>query len=88
MIEVKKRTDNEFLVTVSDEGTRTEHIVTLDDAYYEDLTGGKITREELIKRAFQFLLERESNQSILSKFNLKVINTYFPEFEHEIRLNK
>ena len=87
MIEVKKKNSQEFVVTVSEKDTRTEHAVTLDDGYYENLTEGKITKEELIKRSFEFLLEREPNESILSEFNLKIINNYFPEFEGKISSN-
>jgi hypothetical protein len=34
---------------------------------------------------FEFLLQRESNTSILSSFELPVIGRYFPEYEDEIR---
>lgn len=84
MIEVSKKNKNEFTVKVEFEGVKTEHNVTLDNDYYQKLTDGEITREELIKKSFEFLLERESNKSILSSFNLKVINRYFPEYEREI----
>lgn len=85
MIEVRKTNSDEFAVTVEERGVKTEHTVTLDDDYYRDLTQGNMTKEELIARSFEFLLERESKESILSKFNLKVIKRYFPEFEREIR---
>jgi len=85
MIEVKKK-EGEFIVTVEEQGSRTRHIVTLDTEYHEKLTHGKITEKELIKRSFEFLLKRESKESILSKFNLKVINRYFPEYESKIKL--
>ncbi len=85
MIEVKKKKQNQFAVTVEEKGTKTEYTVTLDDNYWQDLTGGKITKEEFIKNSFEFLLKRESKESILSRFNLTVIKSYFPEFEDEIR---
>lgn len=44
-----------------------------------------MTKEELIKKSFEFLLKRESKQSILSRFNLRVIGNYFPDFEEEIK---
>ncbi|RKX20332.1 MAG: hypothetical protein DRP26_01850, partial [Candidatus Zixiibacteriota bacterium] len=75
----------EFQVTIKEKGNRSEHAVILDDGYYQNLTDGKITREELIKRSFEFLLEREPKESILSKFNLRVIKNYFPEFEEKLR---
>ena len=86
MIEVKRKSENEFTVIVEEDGSRTRHVVTLDNEYYEKLTQKKITEEELIKRSFEFLLKRESKESILSRFNLKVINRYFPKYESMIRL--
>ena len=85
MIEVKKENGNTFIVKITEGASNTEHIVALDDEYYEFLTQNKISKEELIKRAFEFLLDRESKESILSKFNLRVIQHYFPEFEDEIK---
>ena len=41
--------------------------------------------EELIRKSFEFLLEREPKESILSRFDLSVISRYFPEYEREIR---
>ena len=81
MIKVEKKNQREFKVKV--EGK--EYNVGLDDEYWQDLTGGKIAKEDLIKKSFEFLLEREPKESILSRFNLRIINQYFPEFEEEIR---
>ena len=81
MIKVEKKNQQEFTVKV--EGR--EYNVVLDDEYWQDLTGGKIAKEELIKKSFEFLLEREPKESILSRFNLRIIKQYFPEFEEEIR---
>lgn len=84
MIKVKKKSEHEFIVTVEERESKTQHTVSLDDEYYQKLTGGRITKEELIRDSFEFLLEREPKESILSKFNLKVISQYFPEFEEKI----
>jgi hypothetical protein len=81
MIKVEKKNQQEFTVKVEEK----EFNVGLDDEYWQDLTGGKIAKEELIKKSFEFLLEREPKESILSRFNLRVISKYFPEFEEEIR---
>ncbi len=85
MITIRKTNSDEFAVIVEERCGKTEHTVTLDDEYYRDLTQGKITKEELVKKSFEFLLDRESKESILSKFDMKVIKRYFPEFEREIR---
>jgi hypothetical protein len=87
MIKVLKEKPGQFLVTVENKGATTRHAVKLDDKYYQKLTAGKISREELIKKSFEFLLERESSTSILPEFNLKLITTYFPEYEEEISEN-
>jgi len=81
MIKVEKKNQQEFIVKVGEK----EYNIGLDDEYWQDLTRGKITKEELIKKSFEFLLEREPKESILSRFNLRIINQYFPEFEEEIR---
>jgi len=85
MIEIKKKSDQEFMVSVEEGETRTDHTLTLDDAYYRYLTNGEISKEELIKRSFEFLLEKESKESILSKFDLKVIKNYFSDYEEKIK---
>ena len=81
MIEVKKRNEQVFLVTIEEKNSRSEHEVILDDRYYKKLTDVKITKEELINKSFDFLLEREAKESMLSKFNLIIIKNYFPEYE-------
>ena len=62
-----------------------EYNVNLDDEYWQNLIGCKIAKEELIKKSFKFLLERESKESIFPRFNLRIIKQYFPEFEEEMR---
>lgn len=84
MIEVIKINDHEFEVTVS-ASTQTKHKVTLNEKYYITLAEGKISKEELIRRSFEFLLERESNTMIFREFELPVISRYFPEYESVIK---
>jgi hypothetical protein len=86
MIDVKKIEPGRFSVTVSEGNSSSQHTVSLEEAYYNKLTGGKISEEELIKRSFDFLLQREPKESILSQFSLKVISTYFPAYEKQISL--
>jgi hypothetical protein len=40
---------------------------------------------DLVRRSLEFLLERESNTSILKEFDLSTIERYFPEYPREIR---
>jgi hypothetical protein len=83
-ISVTKRDATTFEVTVAGRAT-TRHTVTLDTAYHQKLTGGKLPAEQLIHRSFEFLLEREPNTSILRHFDLPVIGNYFPEYERTMR---
>jgi len=75
---------NSFKVSVTKDSS-TEHIVLLSDRFHQDVTNNKLTKTELITHSFEFLLKRESNQSILKKFNLEVISQYFPEYIEEIK---
>jgi hypothetical protein len=84
MITVEKISDSKFKVTVAS-NTKTTHEVTVSPSYYKKLTNEKVSPETLIKKSFEFLLEREPNTSILSAFDLTVINQYFPEYERIIR---
>ncbi|MEA2103589.1 MAG: hypothetical protein U9P79_02965 [Candidatus Cloacimonadota bacterium] len=86
MIEVKKINEQKYMVTIKEENSSSEHLVTLDDEYYRKFADEKISKENLIKRSFEFLLKRESKESILSKFDLKIINNFFPEYENKIKL--
>jgi hypothetical protein len=73
-----------FLVMIGSNPDQTTHQVTLTKKYWEKLTDGKTTPEYLIKKSFEFLLNREPKESILSTFDLTVINKYFPEYEDQI----
>ena len=84
MITIKLIKDSDFEVTVKLKST-SQHKVHISNDLYNSLTDGKVSHEFLIKASFEFLLERESNNSILSEFDLEVISQYFPEYEKEIK---
>ena len=65
-IEVEKIDQFKFRVRISEAGSETTHDVTMKQDDYARLTGGKIEPEELVRRSFEFLLEREPKESILS----------------------
>ena len=79
MIKVHKINKEIYEVTVTKEST-TKHKVRMSEKVYKDLSASKISEIELIKNSFEFLLERESNQSILKEFDLEIIENYFPEY--------
>jgi hypothetical protein len=89
-IEIEKTGALEFRVRILEKDGETTHRVSLKQEDYTKLTGGKIEPAELVRQSFEFLLEREPKESILTRFDLSVIGRYFPEYEREIqkRLNK
>jgi hypothetical protein len=84
-VSTESETDSKYVLdaSVAEEGSTLSFKVTLDKEDYDSLSKGR-TPENLIKESFQFLLERESKEMILRKFNVKVISQYFPEFKKEI----
>ena len=83
MIAVKHSTGDEWVVSVQG-AVMTHHRVRVTKADLDRLSEG-LSAQELLEESFRFLLERESNTSILSSFDLPVIDRYFPEYEQEIR---
>ncbi len=88
-VRVKRKSEDRnvflFEVEVVETDTKTGHWVEVNKTDYERLTGGRITPEGLVEKSFIFLLQRESKESILRRFNLAKISYYFPEYEKEIR---
>ena len=82
-MKIEKLNEDVFKVTALGNLT-TQHEVTVTDIAYQHLTSGRATNEELLDFSFKFLLERELNTSIISKFSITVISQYFPEYESEL----
>jgi len=83
MISVNEIDEITFEVIV-EERTTTTHMVTVPVSYYEKLTDKRVPANVLVKKSFEFLLEREPNTSILRSFELSLIGRYFPEYEKTI----
>ena len=60
---------DKFEITVNADQI-TKHVVSVTDQMLLNLTKNKISKEELLNFSFNFLLEREPNTSILSKFDI------------------
>jgi hypothetical protein len=82
-IRVESTGAGSYQVTVEG-ASSTVHSVTVTPEYLQKLTGGRASAETQIEKSFEFLLERESNTSILRSFDLPVIQRYFPEYERTI----
>ncbi len=75
------------LVTVEQGNDRTQHTVTVTSADAGRWAGGTDAGDvqELVRRSFDFLLEREPASSILNTFDLVTIRRYFPEYDRLFR---
>lgn len=71
-------------VTVHDEGKTYTYDVTLSWSDYDLWSRGRVAPERVVKAAFNFLLSKESADSILSKFDCALIRRYFPEVDSEL----
>ena len=75
---INELSDKKFEVIINAD-QETIHKVFISNQTYLDLTSKKISKKELVKFSFEFLLEREPNTAILSSFDLIQISKYFPE---------
>jgi hypothetical protein len=77
---VVERIDGDtYEVMVDDGGSTSSHTVIAGAGLIEELGGGA-GGEAVIEASFRFLLDRESKESILRRFDLTVIGGYFPEY--------
>ena len=79
-IKIKELSPNAFDVTIYS-NTETNHQVTISDNFVTEYQIKNLTKKEILEQSFIFLLERESNTSILRKFDIEVIANYFPEYK-------
>lgn len=73
-----------FNVRVAEDGTATEHVVTLSGADYERIGKGFRSPEAFVRECFAYLLEQEPKDQIMTSFDISQIRTYFPDFEVDI----
>lgn len=66
------------------DGTSTSHQVTVWPSDVQRYAPDA-TPEELLEASFAFLLEREAKESILARFELPVIERYFPDYPIVVR---
>lgn len=72
-----------FLVDLTKGSDIFTYRVSMDRGYCEGLCPGE-EPEEVVKKTFQFLLQREGPQAILSEFDISDVKSYFPDFESMI----
>jgi hypothetical protein len=72
-----------FKVRIGDGERETHHYVSMSRTQFDALAGGSATPEQCVRAAFRFLLDREPGESILTRFDVAIIGSYFPDFQHE-----
>jgi hypothetical protein len=72
-------------VTLADDAGRSEHRVTVNRDDLEHYAPGASDPASLVRRSFEFLLEREPRGSILHDFDLPAIERYFRDYPAAIR---
>jgi hypothetical protein len=85
-VEATRRGDGwECTVDVADPRGSTRHTVGVAARDLSRWGRSGETVEQLVQRAFDFLLARESPSQVLRRFDLSDIQRYFPDFDREIR---
>jgi hypothetical protein len=84
IIQVQHRSEHLYDVTVDDGRGTSRHEVTVWPSDVERYAPGS-TPEALIEASFEFLLTREPKEAILRRFELPVIERYFPEYPRAMR---
>jgi hypothetical protein len=84
-ISVDRAGPGRYVVTIDAGGTKTTHQVTVPAALLSQVGIPTADEERLVRASFEFLLEREPATSILSTFDLSVIESYFPGYVEDVR---
>ena len=88
-IQIQKTGETEdgfsFGVAIEEAGSRSTHQVTLSRRDHHELGVETEPPEQFVRRCIEWLLERESKDSILAHFDVREISQYFPRFREEIR---
>jgi len=87
-INVKTETDSSrgwtFAVELNDDGRKHDYTVTLSWSDYDHWSHGRVAPERVVEAAFEFLLDHEPADAILSEFDCAIIRRYFPEVDREL----
>jgi len=83
-ITVEPRTPPRYRVTVDEGSSQSVHEVTVPPHYLAQHAAGA-DPVRVLELSFEFLLEREPKEAILGRFDLPVIERYFPDYPAWLR---
>ncbi len=74
-------------VTIEHGGSPSRHTVSVSASDLRRWGRGEddAAVEDLVRRSFEFLLEREPASAILRRFDLSVIGRYFPDYDQQLK---
>jgi hypothetical protein len=72
-------------VSLDDAAGSSTHEVTVTAEALQRFAPDAVEPDALVRASFEFLLAREGRASILRRFDLPLIERYFPEYPNEIR---
>ena len=72
-------------VSVGGDADGSQHEVEVTRDELELLVPGATDATPLVEASFRYLLEREPRESILPRFSIRTIASYFPSYPEEIR---
>ena len=81
IIDINKIDKDIYKVKINKENI-TQHTIKISDEAYKKYSKNDITKEQLVKKTFLFLLSKESNTSILKVFAIEDVEKFFPEFSN------
>lgn len=84
-IEVEAQGEHAYSVTLHDSHRTTHHQVVVPPELLDQLGLDGGDEELLVRKSFEFLLERETSTSILKEFRLDVIGRYFHDYVETLR---
>ena len=76
IIDINKIDKDIYKVKINKENI-TQHTIKISDEAYKKYSKNDITKEQLVKKTFLFLLSKESNTSILKVLLLKMWKSFF-----------
>lgn len=78
-VEVQRLEGERFGVTIVEDGSKSVHEVTATKKEI-DLLCGDCEPERVVEASIRFLLDREPKESIMNRFDLDVIASFFPDY--------
>lgn len=83
-LEVTGGEDGRYTVVIHEDDRTTSHVVRMTEDALQHYGGGA-GPEDLLEASFEFLLERQPKERILSSFDLPALEERFPEYTDEMR---